>query len=304
MNSIQLALIVGAFTASGLAIIVLRLIRADPDLRSFLADLSPTDTPPDTPTSSGGVTGSDRVGLWITRTLHTSWLNPPAADLAILRKPLYQFWGERVTFALAGLLLPLALSALAAVVSAFTGFSIPLYVPIVATIACAVGFSFIPDYNVRSDAATARFTFRQTLAVYVDLVSMQRRTNAQPRQAMEVAAAAADAWALQRIREVLLRSTVTGDFPWTPWPISAPKSPSPNSSRSPTSCAWPETTTQPCSANSAPAPRRFATGSATKNSPEPTPPASGSPSPSPCSAPSSSCCRAPPSSSDYSPASK
>lgn len=214
MNSIQIALIVGAFTASGLAIILLRLIPADPDLRSFLADLSPTDTPPDTPTSSGGVTGSDRVGLWITRTLHTSWLNPPAADLAILRKPLYQFWGEKVTFALAGLLLPLALSALAAVVSAFTGFSIPLYVPIVATIACAVGFSFIPDYNVRSDAATARFTFRQTLAVYVDLVSMQRRTNAQPRQAMEVAAAAADAWALHRIREVLLRSTVTGDFPW------------------------------------------------------------------------------------------
>lgn len=214
MSSIQLALIVGAFTASGLAIIVLRLIPADPDLRSFLADLSPNDQPTGIPTTSGGVTGTDRVGLWITRTLHTSWLNPPAADLAILRKPLYQFWGEKVTFGLVGLLLPLAVSALAAVVSAFTGFSIPLYLPIIATIACAVGFSFIPDYNVRSDAATARFTFRQTLAVYVDLVSMQRRTKAQPRQAMEVAADAADAWALHRIREVLLRSKVTGDFPW------------------------------------------------------------------------------------------
>lgn len=214
MNSIQLALIVGAFTASGLAIIVLRLIPADPDLRSFLADLSPNDQPTGIPTTGGGVTGTDRVGLWITRTLHTSWLNPPAADLAILRKPLYQFWGEKVMFGLVGLLLPLAVSALAAVVSAFTGFRIPLYLPIVATIACAVGFSFIPDYNVRSDAATARFTFRQTLAVYVDLVSMQRRTKAQPRQAMEVAADAADAWALHRIREVLLRSKVTGDFPW------------------------------------------------------------------------------------------
>ena len=216
MTTIQLALIAGAITALGLAIIVYRLIPADPELSTFLTNLSPTQSTTSSlqqvdPTGTGV---TDRIGLWIMRTLPTGWLAPSRADLAMLRKPLHSFYGEKVTFGLVGLVLPLALSAIVAIIGGLTGFSLPLYIPIGASLLTAIGFSFIPDYNVRTDAADARKAFRQALAVYIDLVSMQRRGNAQPRQAMESAATIADSWVLQRLKEVLIRSRVTGDFPW------------------------------------------------------------------------------------------
>lgn len=216
MTTIQLALLAGAITALGLAVIVYRLIPADPDLSTFLTNLSPAQTPSSglqlvDPTSASF---TDRIGLWIMRTLPTGWLAPSRADLALLRKPLHVFYGEKVTFGLVGLMLPLALSGIALVIGNVIGFSIPLYIPIGVSLLTAVGFSFIPDYNVRTDAADARKAFRSALAVYIDLVSMQRRSNAQPRQAMETAATVADSWVLQRLKEVLIRSRVTGDFPW------------------------------------------------------------------------------------------
>lgn len=215
MTTVQLALLAGAITAFGIAIIVVRLIPADPDLSTFLTNLSPTQTSgslQDVDPAGSSIT--DRIGLWIMRTLPTGWLAPSRADLALLRKPLHVFYGEKVTFGLVGLVLPLALSAIVAVIGGITGFTIPLYIPIGVSLLTAIAFSFIPNYNVRTDAADARKAFRQALAVYVDLVSMQRRGNAQPRQAMEIAASVADSWVLLRLKEVLIRSRVTGDFPW------------------------------------------------------------------------------------------
>lgn len=217
MTSIQLALIAGAIIATGVAVIIYSLVPATPELRSFLDHLSPS-----TPTAPAGVStsptgassGTDQIGLWMMRTLPTGWLAPSRADLAILRKPLHQFYGEKVLFGAAGLFLPLVVATFAALAGVMFGFSFPLYLPIGLSLAAAVGLSFIPDYNVRSDAAAARKSFRHALAIYIDLVSMQRRRNAQPRQAMETAAAAADSWVLLRLREVLTRSKLTGDYPW------------------------------------------------------------------------------------------
>ncbi len=215
MTTIQLALLAGAIIASGLAIIVYRLLPTDPDLGTFLDNLSPTQSSSSVQSADPtGASFTDRVGLWIMRTLPTGWLAPSRADLAMLRKPLHVFYGEKITFGLVGLVMPLALSAIVAVIGIFAGFSIPLYIPIGVSLLAAVGFSFFPNYNVKSDAADARKAFRQALAVYIDLVSMQRRGNAQPRQAMETAATIADSWVLLRLKEVLIRSRVTGDFPW------------------------------------------------------------------------------------------
>ncbi len=215
MSSIQISLIAGAIIGIGLVIIISRLVPATPDLRAFLDNLSSTEsTITAVDTQAGAANITDQIGLWLMRTLPTGWLIPARSDLAILRKPLYRFYGEKAVFGLVGLVLPLAIGVLATATAALFGFSIPIYIPIGVSLLTAVGLSFLPDYNLRDDAKQARTTFRRALTTYVDLISMQRRSNRHPRQALESAATAANSWVLQRLQEALTRSKLTGDYPW------------------------------------------------------------------------------------------
>ena len=49
-------------------------------------------------------------------------------------------------------------------------------VPVVATLALAVGMFFLPDFNVRDDAKKARVEFVRALGAYIDLVALERNS--------------------------------------------------------------------------------------------------------------------------------
>lgn len=211
-SGLQLALTGGALIGLGVVLLVWRLVPAHPDLGDALARLSPEHSRPRDTTPTAGVADSrQRLGVWAMKTLPAAaWVQTPTRELAILRIPVSRFYGEKVLYAMVGLFIPPLLSALFVLL----GFPLPLSVPVVATVAVAVGMFFLPDYNVRDDAKKARAEFTRALGAYIDLVALERNSGSGPRQAMEVAADVGDSWVFRRLGEELARSRWSGMAPW------------------------------------------------------------------------------------------
>ena len=183
---------------------------AQPDLVTALDRLTPHRAPPTTPVAPSGVGTGERVGRWAIHRLPVAWIRVPTKDLAVLRKSPASFYGDKLTFAV------VAVVAMPLLAWLFT-LSIPMLpmVTVGATLAAAVLAWFIPDLDVRRDAAKARTEVARALAAYTDLVALERRGGGSgSRQAMEVAAEIGDSWPFRRISEALARSRFSGQQPW------------------------------------------------------------------------------------------
>ena len=208
----QLVIASGALVGLGVALLIWRLVPAEPDLRDALDRLSPNHsrrTPATASTAAADTT--ERLGLWGIKTLPAGmWARTPTRELAILRKPLSRFYGEKILYALLGLVIPPLLTML------FNTFDagLPLYVPVFASIALAAVMFLLPDYNARDDARRARAEFSRALGAYIDLVALERHNGAGPRQAMEAAASIGDSWVFTRLSEELARTRWSGLTPW------------------------------------------------------------------------------------------
>jgi len=208
----QLVIASGALVGLGVALLIWRLVPAEPDLRDALDRLSPNHsrrTPATASTAAADTT--ERLGLWGIKTLPAGmWARTPTRELAILRKPLSRFYGEKILYALLGLVIPPLLTVL------FNTFDagLPLFVPVFASIALAAVMFLLPDYNARDDAKRARAEFSRALGAYIDLVALERHNGAGPRQAMEAAATIGDSWVFTRLSEELARTRWSGPTPW------------------------------------------------------------------------------------------
>ena len=210
-TGLQLALLGGVLMAAGLVLLVSRLAPARPDLADALDRLSPDPHRPQAPVGVEGVSAADRVGRWGVRLFPALvWGRAPVQQLALLRISTVRFYGEKLLFALIGLVMVPVLSVLLAVL----GWRLPIAVPVLVTVGLAVGMFFLPDYNVRDDAKRARTEFARALGAYADLVALERNAGSGPRQALEVAAAVGDSWVFRRIREELAFSSWSGEQPW------------------------------------------------------------------------------------------
>ncbi len=212
MTGAQLALASGALITLGLVLAVWRLVPAAPDLGDVVERLSPSYGRRQGRADEISVTGQkERLGLWALRHLPAGvWGRVPASELVLLRMSLPRFYGEKLTFALLGLIFP---SLLVLVVGMF-GFQLPVVVPVAASLALAGLLWFVPNLNVRDDAKRGRLEFHRALGAYVDLVALERNAGAGPRQAMEVAAGIGHSWVFRRIGEELARSRWSGQAPW------------------------------------------------------------------------------------------
>ncbi|MFT4217432.1 MAG: type II secretion system F family protein [Micropruina sp.] len=186
---------------------------AQPDLVAALDRLAPHRTLPASPVPvSGGTIGTagERVGRWAIRRLPLAWITVPTKDLAVLRKTPASFYGDKLTFAAVALVgLPLLCWLFSLSVP------MPAAVPVAGTLAAAVVAWFVPDLDVRRDAAKARTEIARALAAYTDLVALERRGGGSgSRQAMELAAEIGDSWPFRRISEALARSRFSGQQPW------------------------------------------------------------------------------------------
>lgn len=208
MTSGMLALVAGGLVGLGLATALFAVAPTHPDLREYLAQVSNTSrrqasaTPRDL---------RERLGVWLMLHLPlTRPIAPPIADLALLRRPVYSFYADKVLFGVVGAVFP----AVAAALLALIGWQLPIVIPLGGALIVGVGMSFLPDYNVRDDAKAARAEFRHALSAYIDLVAIARHSGAQTRQAMEAAARTGDSWVFERIHEELVNSRFAGRSPW------------------------------------------------------------------------------------------
>lgn len=210
-TGLQLVITAGLLIGAGIALLIWRLVPAQPDLRDTLDRLSPDHARHHrtTDAATGGTT--ERLGQWgMSRLPPTIWGRPPVRELAILRTPLTRFYGEKILYALLGLAIPPTLTVVFNAMDA----GIPLPVPAIGSFLIAAVLFFVPDYNARDDAKKARAEFSRALGAYIDLVALERLGGAGPRQAMEAAASVGDSWVFHRLSEELARTRWSGLTPW------------------------------------------------------------------------------------------
>jgi len=209
MTSLGLLTLAGMLVTSGVAVFLWWASPAEPDLADALDRISPHHRAPALAVPNTGA-GTERAGLWAMRRLPASWIRIPSADLAVLRKSVASFYGDKLAFVgLAALAVPLLSWLISWTVP------LPINVPAVATLAGMVAGWFLPDLNLRQDAVKARAEFSRALGAYTDLVALERHGGGSgSRQAMELAAEVGDTWPFHRVSEELAHSRFSGQQPW------------------------------------------------------------------------------------------
>lgn len=212
-TGLQLALLGGALVGFGAALLIWRLVPSQPDLADVVQRYSPEGVKARAaarPTADS-TDSQARLGVWAIQRLPASWWGKtPTKELALLRIPIHRHYGQKILYALTGLVIVPVLTFL------FTalGWSIPLLMPVGGSLAMAVVLFFLPDLNARSDAKQARAEFGRALGAYTDLVALERLGGSGSRQAMELAAEVGESWVFQRLAEELARSRWSGVAPW------------------------------------------------------------------------------------------
>ncbi|MET9081500.1 type II secretion system F family protein [Streptomyces sp. NPDC004237] len=132
------------------------------------------------------------------------------ADLAVLDRGWEKFLATKVLLAAAGLIFGPFLFAVVYTM----GFGHSPVIPVWLSLACAALFFFLPDLEVRRDAAEKRRDLRRVIGAYLDLVSMSLAGGRGLPEALMAAAEVSDGWANQRIRNALSDARITGVSQW------------------------------------------------------------------------------------------
>jgi tight adherence protein C len=134
----------------------------------------------------------------------------PHADLRVVGRGVEQHLIEKLTAAVAGLLLPPALALLASI----GGESAPMSLVAVGALGLGAAGFVLPDALLRAQAAERRRDFRYTLSSYLDLAHIVLAAGAGVETALAYAAEAGDGWAFAELRAALHRSRLAGDSLW------------------------------------------------------------------------------------------
>lgn len=203
MNIAVAAMLVGAALAAAALCLIAALRKPAPDLAATFDQFQPAPESATITHDSGA--RINRLGTWALATFH---LTPSTSLLTELRlrgiSPAEHF-GARLTCALIGAFVPAAISSLLGV-----GVTIPLATVLIGGLA---GW-FYPALQLRSTAARTRADAFEALQVFVDLVVLERLSNASVTSALTNAAAVSDAPLFVQIRGALNRADLEQDSPW------------------------------------------------------------------------------------------
>ncbi len=213
-TGLQFALLGGLLAGFGAALLLWRLVPVRPDPVDVVRRLSPEGVRERAATLAAATTttnATERIGVWGLRALPAAWwVRTPTRELALLRIPLHRHYGNKLLYAVTGLLI----IPIGTYVLSFVGLSFPVLVPMAGSLALAVFLFFLPDKTVRDDARKARREFNLALGAYSDLVALERLGGSASRQAMELAAQVGRNWVFRRVGEELARSRWSGVAPW------------------------------------------------------------------------------------------
>ncbi|WP_432119091.1 type II secretion system F family protein [Streptomyces sp. bgisy032] len=132
------------------------------------------------------------------------------ADLAVLDRSWEKFLATKVLLGVAGLFFGPFLFAIVWTLGVGSSPVIPVWMALL----CAVVFFFLPDLEVRRDAAEKRRDLRRVIGAYLDLVSMSLAGGRGLPEALMAAAEVSDGWASQRIKNALADARITGVSQW------------------------------------------------------------------------------------------
>ncbi|WP_283138551.1 type II secretion system F family protein [Rhizohabitans arisaemae] len=207
-------LLAGAVLGLGLFVLTRYLFPARPGLAARLSALDVVRQEQDDPLTSVDDTGP--VQRWIGERLARlyaarGWeVRSTRADLALIGKSFEGFLATKVLLAASGFLaFPLLAGWLA-----LMEWGVSLQVPLWAALATMIVFFFLPDVQVRRDAAVKRRDFRHTVGAFLDLVSMNLAGGRGVPEALMMAGSVGDGWAVARIREALRNARIIGITPW------------------------------------------------------------------------------------------
>jgi hypothetical protein len=188
------ALAVGGLAGLGVFLVVRGTVAARPDLAAALDHLHP-------------VIRATHRGL---AAALAERIRVPAEELRLLGQSTERYVVEKILFAFTGLLVPAMVSAALAML----GWGLTWYLPVVVSIAMAIGFFFLADVNVRQKATAAREDFRRAIAVYLSLVALVRYSGAGAVESLERAATIGTGWVFERIRSALAEARYANEAPW------------------------------------------------------------------------------------------
>ncbi|MDT0307269.1 type II secretion system F family protein [Streptomyces sp. DSM 44917] len=170
--------------------------------------LLPAEASPEAP--GGG--WAARLGRPLVPLLRAAGLPRPGLtrDLTALGRTVERHLADQAALALAGLLLPTALAALAALGGGTPGWVMPAG----GSLALAAGGFLLPEVSVRGEAARARAAFRHALGGYLDLVHVLLAGGSGVTGALHDAAHIGDGWAFAQLRRALRTAEATRTSPW------------------------------------------------------------------------------------------
>jgi len=212
MSTINAAILVGLSAGLGLFLILRALLPVQPDLRAALSRQS-DDTALDTTLASADLNGlAGYVGVRVYPYLaHASWMKIPYKDLAIIRKSVPQYLGDKVGTVLIALLWPPLLNAL---LSFSPGGGFNWSIPIGLALHLATLAFFLPDIRIREQAQTARDNFARHLGAYMEMVALVRANGSGTADALHQASRQGDSWVFLRLQEELQKADTAHRAPW------------------------------------------------------------------------------------------
>ncbi len=208
----------GALVGLGLFLLIRQLIPTQPQLADALHRLHPDQVNQRLTAANEYVPATEppslttRIGAWTARNIgHRPGISTPTKDLEILKITPAEFFGQKASSALVGLLLIPILTGLGSVLPAL---AISPVLPAGFGLLFAALFWFLPDSQVKSRAASARAEFVRVTVAYLQLVAIKRSSGGAAVETMTTAASISDSWVMVRIRQELTRAQWAGIPPW------------------------------------------------------------------------------------------
>jgi hypothetical protein len=207
---ISIVLISGMLLAAGLGCLIVAFARSTPRLEAALERIG-TDSVNRLPSNAIGPirSRSERLGAFTYRVVPIPLSNGQRRALRLQDKAIAEFYADKAVMAIIGAVLP----GLAGIAFTYlTGALSPI--PAIAAVAGAVIGFFIPDLLLGRTTDNARTGAAEALLVYIDLVTLERLTNASATQALSNAAALSDVPLFVQIRAALERARLEQQSPY------------------------------------------------------------------------------------------
>jgi tight adherence protein C len=205
-----LVLISGILIAAGMCCLVVAFARSTPRLEAALERIGSDGTDRQPLSDIGPVRSrSERLGAHLYRVIPVPLSNGQRRALRLQDKSIAEFYADKAVMAIIGAVLPTVAGAGFAYLTGHLS-AIPAVAVLVGG---AIGF-FVPDLLLRRSTANVRTGAAEALLVYIDLVTLERLTNASATQALHNAAALSDVPLFVQIRTALERARLEQQSPY------------------------------------------------------------------------------------------